>query len=169
MTYGFRDKAELGDFITPVDALERRFGLMGDQVVVRGCSDPIEAPVNMELVRAYKDFGDDDPDLDTLMNYDLIKAIPDALKRVIGSTANITEYRRTFSPGIGEGLHPDPHNIVVTATHDGKADFTIDTDPPQSHELGRNKIIMYQGTTPHTVSAPHDNKSRTITAWGIDT
>lgn len=155
------------EFHTPQELLEAQLKAMLIEVNEHGCSQKRRAPLNGALMLAYIDIGEK-PSLSAVVDYDPFDVIKDSLLKVTGAH-NATRYDRTFKPGEGEGTHQDEHNIVVTYTQSGTANFTIEAEPPfGSHSLGAHNIIMFNGRLPHEVSAPEQGKLRSITAFAID-
>ena len=139
---------------------------MQQQVREFGCSLPRIAPVNKVLVSAYEQIGG--AQLDEIIDYDILALLPETLARCTGATA-IKKYQRTFKPGQGEGIHNDNHDLVLTYTMGGTAEFTIDAQPPHNvHELGEHALILFEGRRLHAVSSPLSKGYRTITAFGVD-
>jgi len=155
------------EFATPEALLATQLGTMLQEVDEYGCSKARLAPINGALYTTYKEFGEK-PTFDDVIDYDPLAVIEDAVLAVTGAK-RATRYDRTFVPGESEGTHSDNHDIVVTYTLKGRANFTIAAPRPRnSHSLGQHNLIAFQGRRLHEVSAPHAKGYRAITAFAVD-
>jgi hypothetical protein len=151
-------------FQTPNEALRFQLKKMMDEVAINGVSRSNHIPINRRLLASYLKAGIP-VTRSEVIDYDPIDEIALALRGLIGKSPK--KYSRTFSPGQGEGTHTDPHNLVVTYTHDASALFTI--EGAAARIVTPYHIVAFDATIPHEVSAPlRGNLRRTISAFGIE-
>jgi len=151
----------------PEELLQRQIHAMLGEVAEYGCSKPRLAPINGAKFLLYQSLGEKIT-LDEVVDYPPLEVIESTLITATGVDA-VKRYDRTFTPGEGEGTHNDPHDIVITYTVSGTADFTIDAEEQyRSHKLGAHHLIAFNARLLHEVSAPHTGGHRTIAAFGVD-
>ena len=153
----------------PEKAMTKIIQVQSEELLECDLSQPRQAPIDLELKRAYEEFEQlgIDADSGTLMTYDPVPLIETAINSVYG-VVGIDRYQRHFKPGSGEGTHTDPYNRVVTFSHNGTVDFTIGSEKA-AISIQAGDIVSFNPTTPHEVSAPFTaNSARTITAFAFN-